>query len=128
MSKKPQVNKCWLSSPIRNHHEQIVACKQLITTELTCSVERRLTAISTSYSSCHQIAYFKPMEGLQTHTHTHLPHGSKSPVHVVSFATLRVLNSLHSPGIRCSCCNGVRFCCDLEACNLVMATIAFCAC
>jgi hypothetical protein len=36
---------------------------------------------------------------------------------------LRVLSCLHLPGLRCLCCNVVRFCCDLEACNLVMATI-----
>jgi hypothetical protein len=36
---------------------------------------------------------------------------------VASFATLRVMSCLHSPGLLCSCCNVVRFCCDLEACN-----------
>jgi hypothetical protein len=41
---------------------------------------------------------------------------------VASFAALRVLTCLHSPGLYCSCCNIVRFCCDLEACNLVTAT------
>jgi hypothetical protein len=41
--------------------------------------------------------------------------------HQYSIATLRVLSCLHSPGLRCSCCNVVRFCCDLEAYNLVMA-------
>jgi hypothetical protein len=40
-----------------------------------------------------------------------------------SFATLRVLSCLYSSGLRCSCCNVVRFCSDLEACNLVTATI-----
>jgi hypothetical protein len=42
---------------------------------------------------------------------------------VASFATLQVLSCLHSPGLRCSCCNVVRFCCDLEACNLMTATV-----
>jgi hypothetical protein len=41
---------------------------------------------------------------------------------VTSFATLRVLSCLHSPGPRCSYCNVVRFC-DLEACNLWTAAI-----
>jgi hypothetical protein len=38
---------------------------------------------------------------------------------VASFATLRGASCLHSSGLRCSCCNVERFCCDLEACNLV---------
>jgi hypothetical protein len=42
---------------------------------------------------------------------------------VASFATLRVLSCLHSPGLRCSCCNVVQFFCDLEVCNLVTATV-----
>jgi hypothetical protein len=42
---------------------------------------------------------------------------------VTSFATLRVLSCLHSPGFRCSCCKVVRYCCVLEACNLVTSTI-----
>jgi hypothetical protein len=42
---------------------------------------------------------------------------------VASFHTLRVLNCLHSLELRCSCCNVVRFCCDLETCDLVTATI-----
>jgi hypothetical protein len=41
-----------------------------------------------------------------------------------SFATLRFQNCLHSPGFRCSRCNVVRCCYDLEACSLVTATIA----
>jgi hypothetical protein len=41
---------------------------------------------------------------------------------VASFATPRVLSCLHSPGLRLSCYNDVRFCSDLEAHNL--ATIA----
>jgi hypothetical protein len=42
---------------------------------------------------------------------------------VVTFATLRILSCLHSTGLRWSCCSVVWFCCDLEACNLVTATI-----
>jgi hypothetical protein len=40
-----------------------------------------------------------------------------------SFATLQVLSCLHSPGFSSSCCNSVRFCCDLEECNLFAETI-----
>jgi hypothetical protein len=43
---------------------------------------------------------------------------------VASFATLRFLRCLHSPGVCCSFCNVVRFYCDLEACNLLTTTIA----
>jgi hypothetical protein len=32
-----------------------------------------------------------------------------------SCATVRVSSRLHSPGLRCSWCNEVNFCCDLEA-------------
>jgi hypothetical protein len=53
---------------------------------------------------------------------TPLPRGAHQ-YSVAIFATLRVLRCLHSPGLRCSCCNVVRFCCDLESCNLVRATI-----
>jgi hypothetical protein len=42
---------------------------------------------------------------------------------VGSFATLQVLSCLHSSDLCCSCCNGLWFLCDLEACNLVAATI-----
>jgi hypothetical protein len=59
-------------------------------------------------------------------------HGRTSPLlyraalscqyNVVSFATLRVLSCLHSPGLCCSCCNASRFCCNLEPCNLMTAT------
>jgi hypothetical protein len=42
---------------------------------------------------------------------------------VASYATLRVLNSLHSPGPSRSCCNVVRLYCGLEACNLVTTVI-----
>jgi hypothetical protein len=41
-----------------------------------------------------------------------------------SVAKLRVLSSLQLSGLRCSCCNVVRFFCDLEACILVADTIA----
>jgi hypothetical protein len=41
---------------------------------------------------------------------------------VASFATLLGLSCLHSSGLHCSCCNVVRFCCVLEACNLVTTT------
>jgi hypothetical protein len=71
-------------------------------------------------SSRHLIAYFKASEGL------HPPYSTtRSHQHsVASFATLRVLNCLHSPGLCCSCCNIVRFCCGLDACSLLTATIA----
>jgi hypothetical protein len=42
---------------------------------------------------------------------------------VASFATLRLLNCLHSPVLRCSYCNVVRSYCDSEACNLVVVII-----
>jgi hypothetical protein len=42
---------------------------------------------------------------------------------VAGFATMWVLSCLHSPGLRCSCYNVVRFCCDLEARSLVMAAV-----
>jgi hypothetical protein len=38
-----------------------------------------------------------------------------------SFATLRVLNCLHSPGVLCSSSNVVGFCCDFEDRNLLTA-------
>jgi hypothetical protein len=62
---------------------------------------------------------------LQDHGRTSrpLPRGSKSQYTVSSFDTLRVLSCLYSPGLCCSCCNVERFCCDLEACNLVTATL-----
>jgi hypothetical protein len=47
---------------------------------------------------------------------------------VASFATLRVLSCLHSPRFRCSCCNVVRFFCDLEACSLVTVTLVVTPC
>jgi hypothetical protein len=68
-------------------------------------------------SSRHQIAYFKATEGL------HPPYRAalSEEYSVASFATVLVLSCLHSPGLRCSFCDVVRFCCDLEACNLVTA-------
>jgi hypothetical protein len=71
------------------------------------------------YSSRHQIAFFKATEELYHPYRAALC----QPYSVASFATVRVLNCLHSPGLSCSCCNGVRFCCGLEACNLEMVTI-----
>jgi hypothetical protein len=62
------------------------------------------------------IACFKATEGLH-------PPLTPRLCHQHSFATLLVLSCLHSLGLRCSCCNVVRFFCDLEACNLVTATI-----
>jgi hypothetical protein len=41
---------------------------------------------------------------------------------VASFAMLRVLRRLHSPRICCSCYSVVRFCNNLEACDLVTNT------
>jgi hypothetical protein len=72
-----------------------------------------------SCSSRHQIACFKAMEGL----HPLYRAAPSQQCSVASFATLRFLSCLHSPGLRCSCCNVVRFCCDLESGNLVTATI-----
>jgi hypothetical protein len=84
------------------------------------------TAFHLNYSSRHQIACFKATEGNHTHTHTD-PYRVALSHHysVASFATVQVLNCLHSPQLHCSCCNVVRFWCDLEACNLVTATIVF---
>jgi hypothetical protein len=38
-----------------------------------------------------------------------------------SFGMLRVASRLHSPGPRCSCSDGGRYCCGLEVYNLVTA-------
>jgi hypothetical protein len=46
--------------------------------------------------------------------------GSRSKYSVTSSAALRVLGCLHTLGLRFSRCGAVWFCCDLEACNLVM--------
>jgi hypothetical protein len=76
--------------------------------------------MSHHYSSRHQTACFKVAEELQP------PHRVvlSQRFNVATFATVRVLSYLHSPELRCLCCNVVRFCCDLEACNLVTATFA----
>jgi hypothetical protein len=68
--------------------------------------------------SRHQTACFKATEGL------HLPPPfCAAQTHQHSVATLlRFERCLHWPGLRCSCCNVVRFCCDPEACNLVTTT------
>jgi hypothetical protein len=69
-------------------------------------------------SSRHQIACFKATEGLHPSYRAAICYQYS----VASFATVRVLSCLHSHGLGCSCCNVVRFFCDLEACNLVTAT------
>jgi hypothetical protein len=81
---------------------------------LQCLNTKRIKSIE---SSRHQIACFKATEGLPP------PADLRQPYCGASFATLLDPSCLHSPGRRCSCSNGVRFCCDLEACNLVTATI-----
>jgi hypothetical protein len=73
------------------------------------------------HSSRHQIACFKATEGV--HPSPFPAAALRHKYSVGSFATLRVLSCLHSPGLRCSCWNIVRFCCDLEACNLLTATV-----
>jgi hypothetical protein len=85
--------------------------------------DRELTG-RPSNSSRHQISSFKATEGLHPPYRAALSHQCS----VVSFATLLVLSCLYSPVLRCSCCNGVRFCCGLEAHNSVMATIAVDVC
>jgi hypothetical protein len=72
------------------------------------------TYFTTSYSNRHQITYFKATERFHPPNRAAL----NQQYRVVSFATLRVLSCLHSPGLRCSCYNVVRLLCDLEACNL----------
>jgi hypothetical protein len=74
---------------------------------------------SIHYRSRHQIACIKATEELHTPYRAALSHEYS----VASFATLQILSCLHSPGLRCSCCNIVQFCCTLEACNFVTATI-----
>jgi hypothetical protein len=70
-------------------------------------------------SSSHQIACFMATEWLHP-----LYRAALSQQHgVASFAALRVASCLHSPGLHCSCCNIVRFYCDLETCNFVAAII-----
>jgi hypothetical protein len=74
----------------------------------------------TSFCSYHQIAASRPRKDS-----TPYRAALSRQYSVPSFATLLVLSCLHSPGLRCSCCNVVWFFCDLEAwCNLVTATTA----
>jgi hypothetical protein len=73
------------------------------------------------YSTRHQIAWSKGTEGLCPPYRAAL----SQQYSVASFATVRVLSCLHSPGLRCSFCNVEWFFCDLEACNLVTAAIAW---
>jgi hypothetical protein len=92
----------------------------LYTMFLVLAVIDGLVVCVLAYSDHHQIACHKAMERL------HPPyHGSKSTVQCCynTFAMLRVLSCVHSPGLCCSCFSVVRFCCDREACNLVMVTI-----
>jgi hypothetical protein len=74
------------------------------------------------HCSRHNIACFKATERL--HPPTAWPQVTSNTSLLVRFATLLVLSCLHSPGLRCSCCNVVRFCCDLATCRLVTATFA----
>jgi hypothetical protein len=74
------------------------------------------------YTSRHQIACFKATEGLHPPYRSALNHQYS----VASFATLLVLRCLHSSGLRCSCCNIVRFYYDLAAyIVLVLALISY---
>jgi hypothetical protein len=74
------------------------------------------------YSSCHQIACFKAMEGLHPPPPSRYRAALSQQYSVASFVTLRILNCLHWSGLRCSCCNVVWFGCDLEAYNLLTAS------
>jgi hypothetical protein len=67
------------------------------------------------------------LQGHGRTSHTPLPYRTAvgRQYSVASFTVLRVLSCLHLFGLRCSCCNVVRFCCDLEACSLVTATFHF---
>jgi hypothetical protein len=69
-------------------------------------------------SMCHQISCFKAMGGLNPPPYRAALSQQYS---VASFATLRVASYFHSPGLRRSCCNVVRFRCALQACSLVTA-------
>jgi hypothetical protein len=69
-------------------------------------------------SSRQQIACIKATEE-PTH-----PLTARLYVTSTVFVTLRVLDCLHSSRFRCSSYNAARFCRDLEACNLLMATTA----
>jgi hypothetical protein len=72
-----------------------------------------------SRRSCQQTGRFKVTELLQTLYLAAL----RQQYNVTSFATVQVLSCLLSPWLCCLCCSGVQFCCDSEACNLVIATI-----
>jgi hypothetical protein len=71
------------------------------------------------------VTKFYASRPLKDFTHTPSPYRMawSHQYSVASFASLCVLNCLLSPGLRCSCCNVVRFCCDLETGNLVTATV-----
>jgi hypothetical protein len=92
-------------------------CVPLLTAHSRCSPLQIHTPYA--YSSRHQTACFKATEGLRSPYRAALSNQHS----VASFATLRVFSCLHSPGLCCSCCNVVRFCCGLEVCNLVTDTI-----
>jgi hypothetical protein len=66
-----------------------------------------------------QIARTKTTERL------HPPHrvGLCENSSVASVPTAQVLSCLHLSELRCLCCSGVGFSCNLEACNLVKATV-----
>jgi hypothetical protein len=68
-------------------------------------------------SSRHQIACFKAT--VRSPPPSHRAAVSQQ----YSVARLLVLSCLYSLCLRCSCCNVVWFCCDLEACSLVMAVV-----
>jgi hypothetical protein len=84
-------------------------------------VKCKYCSVHTHYSSRHQIACFKATKGL--HPAARFRAARSQQYSVARFASLRVLSCLHSPGLRCSCCNVVRFCCDLEASNSVTTTV-----
>jgi hypothetical protein len=71
------------------------------------------------YKSRHQMTCFKATEKLHPPYRAAL---SEQNSVASSFATLPVASCLHSSELRCSCCNVVRFFCDLEAHNSVTAT------
>jgi hypothetical protein len=52
-----------------------------------------------------------------------LTSSSSQECSVSSFATLRVVSCRHSPELRCSYCNTVRFSCDIETRTFMAATI-----
>jgi hypothetical protein len=80
--------------------------------------------IHNTCSNHRKTSCFMATEGLHSPSHTTPYHMAKSHQYrVASFAALRILSSRYSPGLCCSCCNVVRFSCDLEACNLVTATV-----